>query len=88
MSIFDWLFTGYSRDNNSLCTIDIDECESNPCQNEANCSDMLDGFVCECVFGEFFFMDTCFLLINQTLLQVMKVKRVRKLLTFADRIHV
>ena len=35
----------------------IDECESNPCQNNGTCSDQLGGFNCSCVPG--FYGDRC-----------------------------
>ena len=38
-------FTGRS------CDVDIDECDPNPCQNDGNCTDMLNGFSCECNSG-------------------------------------
>ena len=33
------------------CTIDIDECETNPCQNEGVCTDLINNFHCECQLG-------------------------------------
>ena len=39
---------GYAGVN---CTIDIDECLSNPCQHDANCTDHLAGFNCSCTTG-------------------------------------
>ena len=37
-----------------LCLInlvDIDECESIPCQNGGNCSDGIAGYTCDCIPG-------------------------------------
>ena len=31
-----------------LCFSDIDECESMPCQNDAECSDKLNEYHCKC----------------------------------------
>ena len=33
------------------CTSDIDECESNPCQNGAACTDAVNGYTCQCRDG-------------------------------------
>lgn len=40
--------TGYSG---HLCQMNIDECASNPCQNEANCDDQINDYVCSCYPG-------------------------------------
>ncbi len=34
-----------------IIVVDIDECESNPCQNNATCNDMVDMYNCSCVVG-------------------------------------
>ena len=31
--------------------LDIDECESNPCENDGTCTDMEDGYECACENG-------------------------------------
>ena len=31
--------------------MEIDECESSPCQNGATCNDLLDDFNCSCPIG-------------------------------------
>ena len=31
--------------------IDIDECESNPCQNGGTCVDAVGGYSCTCIAG-------------------------------------
>ena len=31
--------------------VDINECESNPCENGGTCTDMKDGYMCECESG-------------------------------------
>ena len=31
--------------------VDIDDCESNPCQNGATCVDGIDSYTCTCVPG-------------------------------------
>ena len=31
--------------------LDIDECESNPCENGGTCTDMENGYTCECESG-------------------------------------
>lgn len=33
-----------------LLSIDVDECESSPCV-QGNCTDQVDGYVCECFPG-------------------------------------
>ncbi|ELU08663.1 hypothetical protein CAPTEDRAFT_215070 [Capitella teleta] len=30
------------------CEIDIDDCAPGPCQNEASCLDLVDGYICNC----------------------------------------
>jgi len=34
----------------NICA-EIDECESNPCQNNGTCADKVNGFVCTCTDG-------------------------------------
>ena len=31
--------------------VDINGCESNPCENDGTCTDMEDGYECECESG-------------------------------------
>ena len=31
--------------------MEIDECQSNPCQNSGTCNDLIGGFNCTCVSG-------------------------------------
>ena len=31
--------------------LDINECASNPCKNEAQCNDKVNGFECQCAAG-------------------------------------
>lgn len=31
--------------------LDIDECASNPCQNQATCIDRVNGYICHCHAG-------------------------------------
>lgn len=33
------------------CEIDVNECISNPCQNNATCVDDVNGYICECLPG-------------------------------------
>ena len=33
------------------CEIEINECESNPCYNDATCTDLLPGYNCSCADG-------------------------------------
>ena len=34
-----------------LVILDIDDCASNPCQNKATCTDLVDGYRCQCLPG-------------------------------------
>ena len=36
---------------NNAHFVDIDECESNPCENGGTCTDMEDGYTCACESG-------------------------------------
>lgn len=33
------------------CEMEIDECESNPCENGATCHDLVGLYTCDCVQG-------------------------------------
>ena len=33
------------------CAADINECESNPCLNGGNCTDLLAAYTCHCIDG-------------------------------------
>ncbi|KAM6923263.1 protein eyes shut homolog [Lycodopsis pacificus] len=35
----------------SWCEIDTNECSSNPCQNQGNCVDRVNGYSCDCTMG-------------------------------------
>jgi len=35
----------------ALLSLDIDECDSNPCLNGASCQDEVNGFTCSCKDG-------------------------------------
>ena len=35
----------------TLCDRNIDECLSDPCQNDATCNDLVDGYNCTCPSG-------------------------------------
>ncbi|KAB7506967.1 Protein jagged-2, partial [Armadillidium nasatum] len=53
VSYFDGAFScvcdpGYTG---QFCHININECESNPCQNGGTCVDQIDGFLCVCDLG-------------------------------------
>ena len=39
----------YKGDVPSL--LDIDECNSSPCQNDGTCTDQVNGYACACVAG-------------------------------------
>ena len=32
----------------TMCDEDVDECVSNPCQNQGTCIDQLGGYICDC----------------------------------------
>lgn len=36
----------------ATCSINIDECADNPCQNGATCVDDIDSFTCSCAHGK------------------------------------
>ena len=40
-----WIFVGYEDD---VCQTEINECLSNPCQNNASCIDQINGYMCAC----------------------------------------
>ena len=47
---FDYVFfLGYTG---RLCEEDIDECQSNPCQNGGVCEDLISKFKCNCIPGK------------------------------------
>ena len=33
------------------CSVDINECESSPCQHDSECMDHVNGYVCQCLPG-------------------------------------
>eukprot|EP00117_Sycon_ciliatum_P049872 scpid4789/ scgid4721/ Neurogenic locus notch homolog protein 1 len=35
----------------TLCSVNIDECQSNPCSNYSTCYDAVNGYVCKCAVG-------------------------------------
>ncbi|XP_034047732.1 protein crumbs homolog 2-like [Thalassophryne amazonica] len=45
---------GFAGEN---CSVNIDECESEPCQNGATCEDQINGYTCTCSVG--FLGDLC-----------------------------
>ncbi|KAM4615128.1 protein crumbs homolog 2a [Polymixia lowei] len=45
---------GFAGEN---CSVNIDECESEPCQNGGTCEDQINGYICTCSAG--FTGDTC-----------------------------
>lgn len=52
---------GFQGEN---CEFEINECLSNPCFNQGNCTDLVNGFTCNCYPGEqddAFFGDVCIL---------------------------
>ena len=52
MTIYSWQLT---KTNFNLitnrCEEQINECESNPCQNKAKCYDLIGGYYCQCPIG-------------------------------------
>ena len=36
---------------------ELNECDSSPCSNGGSCTDLVNGYVCRCVFG--YYGDTC-----------------------------
>ncbi|XP_076814212.1 sushi, von Willebrand factor type A, EGF and pentraxin domain-containing protein 1-like isoform X2 [Clavelina lepadiformis] len=53
-------YPGYTGGN---CEIDVDECAENPCENGANCTDLINEFSCSCQEG--FEGDRCETEINE-----------------------
>jgi Notch-like protein len=43
------LVPGLSPD--PYCRTEIDECDSGPCQNGGTCTDLIDAYDCDCIFG-------------------------------------
>nr|XP_005024516.3 protein crumbs homolog 2 isoform X4 [Anas platyrhynchos] len=43
-----WCQPGFAGET---CFTNIDECESQPCQNGGHCMDLVDGFLCRCLPG-------------------------------------
>ncbi|XP_047908054.2 protein crumbs homolog 2 isoform X5 [Anser cygnoides] len=43
-----WCQPGFAGET---CFMNIDECESQPCQNGGHCVDLVDGFLCHCLPG-------------------------------------
>ena len=35
----------------SISTVDVDECESDPCENGGQCADDVNGYTCQCDDG-------------------------------------
>ena len=33
------------------CETDMDECQTNACENEATCVDAINGYICQCLSG-------------------------------------
>lgn len=42
---------GYERDATGVCTINVDDCDPNQCQNGGVCVDLADAYHCECPLG-------------------------------------
>lgn len=42
------LFTGYEG---TMCEYEIDECQSDPCQNGGQCTDLVNQYRCQCPVG-------------------------------------
>merc|ERR1719285_1078609 len=40
--------TGYTG---SYCSVNIDDCASNPCENQGTCIDLVNGYSCSCAGG-------------------------------------
>lgn len=38
-----------------FCLVEINECDSNPCQNGGTCKDEINGYLCQCAPGMFSF---------------------------------
>ena len=35
----------------TFISVDIDECDSNPCQNGGTCNDGINSYTCDCIPG-------------------------------------
>ena len=42
------IVTGFTG---AVCEVDLNECESNPCQNSATCVDLIGYYSCQCTDG-------------------------------------
>ncbi|XP_036385762.1 protein crumbs homolog 2a [Megalops cyprinoides] len=56
----DWEFYAYAAGylcrcqpgyTGETCSVEIDECESSPCQNGGGCEDKINGYTCSCLLG-------------------------------------
>uniref|UniRef100_A0A8C2KM06 Neurogenic locus notch homolog protein 1 n=1 Tax=Cyprinus carpio TaxID=7962 RepID=A0A8C2KM06_CYPCA len=56
---------GYTGSACPRCEMDVNECKSNPCQNDATCLDQIGGFHCICMPGMRFAGAHCELDINE-----------------------
>lgn len=48
LSLFFYFFIGFSGE---LCNYEYNECDSNPCLNDGQCTDHIGGFSCKCTRG-------------------------------------
>ena len=46
-----WVQYSIILDCYNLHDSDIDECDSNPCENGGTCEDIVNGYQCQCVDG-------------------------------------
>ena len=51
VNTYYWSQHVYLRIHTLLMSLDIDDCQSQPCQNNGTCHDLVNDYRCDCVAG-------------------------------------
>ena len=43
--------SGTSKSSHCFSPTDVNECDSQPCQNNATCTDLVNSYSCQCIAG-------------------------------------